>query len=343
MAAALLLLASLGACGKPFEQSFEVVYLTYGKPGVPYGSIVGSRYTPEKRWQTATEADLSHHAVLLFPPPYRSEDGVEYLSVSRGYQDKSSALWAVSGDGGKGGEVELSLPNRCALLWTNNPSASAAVVLYANQESTDLRQGEYGREVVALTANLCSLLVVRYAEPESLQVIGSGAYARPFWFSDAQIAYVSRSGYLIRVDLSPGTIDTLGFGVDAISLLPDEGMYAVAYRGDSISVFSMDGTRIVGGLTGASVPVLSADGTWLAYHTTDHHLRARHLESRRTQDLGLGYPVNWSPESNLLLSFERRVGKDKRPETIFRVSNPESRQQIELPDDGHIVDAVLVQ
>ena len=339
----MLAMALAGGCGQKFERSFEVAYLSYGEPGIPYGSLVVAAYAPETQWTTGLKVELARQATLLFPPPYHATDGIPYMSVSTGFKDKNSALWVATGDQDGSSRFEVSMLQRAALLWTNNPSAEAAVVLYANQAAISIRPTRFGQELVSLTKNACSVAVVRYAQPEQFGVIASATYARPSWFDDTHIGYISMSDYLIALEPDSGTADTVASGVESFSVATGTGTYAVCYKGDSIVVFGADGARQGGAIVGASVPVISPDGRWLAYHAADHGIWARELESGTAHELGVGYPVNWSGEGHLLLFFERRVNDKNEAETVFHVCDPLDGTVITLPAEGHLADAILLK
>lgn len=341
----LVLLATytVASCGQKFEQSFQVAYLSYGEAGVPYGSLVVADYAPDSGWTTAFKVELARQATLLYPPPYHVKDGVPFLSISANYKDKNSALWIAKGDESGGSHFEVTMSERCALLWSNNRSASAAAVLFAGQEAAQIRPTPHGRDVVSLTSNACSVAVVRYAEPDRFDVLASANYARPAWFDDERLGYISRSDYLIARGPDSTVADTLAAGVESFSVAQNTGVYAVCFKGDSIVVFDADHAPRGPAIEGASVPVISPDGRWLAYHASDHGIWARELATGVAHELGVGYPVNWAPESGLLMFFERRVNDRNESETIFHVCEPETGSVVTLPTEGDVADAILLK
>jgi hypothetical protein len=321
------------------DQTFSLAYVTHGRPGASSGRLVGVQHTAQGEWQRDFELDLPREAVLLFPPPY-PESTLQYLTILASYPGKAFSLWEVRRDAST--RFVLTRSQRAAVLWANNPSASMAAVVFVHDSHAALRSGEYGRPTVSLTSNLCSLAVIRYAEQESMEVIGSSAYARPGWVDDQNFAYVSRPGYLIRYDTQLHTLDTVAAEVEAVSTAPGTARMAVAFKGDSLRVLGAAEEPARPAMQGAAVPALSPDGSWLAYHAADHALWVRELATGEESELGVGYAVNWSSDGQLLLHFERKLDDQNVPRAIFHITNVRSGAQTTLPDDGFVVDAVLL-
>ena len=336
---ALVLLSSSAGCTRKMEQSFSIAYVTYGRGGSSTGQLVTIQHTAQVDWQIASELALPREAVLLFPPPY-PESTLQYLTVVSSYPSKAFSLWEVRPNTGT--RFILTRSQRAAVLWVNNPSASMAAVVFVHENHADVRSAEYGRQAVSLTANLCSLAVIKYAEQEAMEVIGSSDYARPGWVNDEHVMYISRSGYLIDYDVLLRTCDTLAAGVEAISTAPLTARMAIAYKGDSLRVLGVNDDSGQPAMQGAAVPALSPDGSWLAYHSADHGLWTKELATGEESELGVGYPVNWSADGQLLLHFERKLGEQNVPRSFFHITDVRTGARATLPDDGFIVDAVLL-
>lgn len=341
-ACALAVTLLLAGCAPRLEESFELMYLTFGKTGAPDGALVRARHHADDSWTHVSEQPLSRAAVLLTPGPF-PPGYFQYITISSGYRSKTSALWEVPVDSELVQNHNASFAGRAALLVDNNPGTSAAAVVFAAAEQVDLRRAEFGREAISLRANLrCSVAVVRYLRPDSIEVVGESAYARAAWLSDTRLAFVGRSGVLVAVDLDSRLVDTLAFAVEAISSAAAAERYALAFRGDSIAVRATDGSAVYPTIRGASVPALAPDGAHLAYHTRDLGVWTVELATGKTHELGVGYPIDWSSDGGLVLFYEREMDDRHVARSVFHVANPHSGATVELPQDGFIVDAVFL-
>lgn len=342
LACAPALAALLSGCAPGLEDSFDLMYLTYGKAAAPDGALVHARHHADDSWTYVSEQPLSRAAVLLTPGPF-PPGNFQYITISSGYRSKTSALWEVPRDSGQVQNHSASYPGRAVLLIDNNAGATAAAVVFASAAQVDLRKAEFGREAISLRANLrCSVAVVRYLRPDSIEVVGESAYARAAWLSDTRLAFVRRSGVLVALDLDSMVFDTLAFAVDAISSAAAAQRYALAFRGDSISVRATDGVAVYPTLHGASVPRLAPGGAHLAYHTEDLGVFTVELATGKTHELGVGYPIDWSTDGGLVLFYERELDDRNVARSVFHVANPLSGATVELPQDGFIVDAVFL-
>jgi hypothetical protein len=338
----LLAIVLLAGCSPRLEESFDLMYLAYGKVGAPDGVLVHARHHADGSWTHVAEQPLSRAAVLLIPGPFPAAD-FQYLTISSGYLSKTSALWEVPLDSGLVLNHSASFRDRALLLVDNNPTATAAAVVFVTSSQVDLRTAEFGREAVSLRANFrCSVAVIRYERPDSLEVLSECAYARAAWLSDTRVAFIHRSGTLVACDLDSAVCDTLASGVEAISAAPGSERYAVAFRGDSVSVRATDGTDVYPTLHGASVPQLAGDGAHLAYHTPDLGVWSVELATGETHELGVGYPIDWSSDGGLLLFYERELDDRNVARSIFHLADPRTGAAARLPDDGFIVDAVFL-
>jgi hypothetical protein len=346
--AMLLVVAAIaGGCGGSLDQSFDLAYLTYARPDYPYGSLVAAGYSAADGWQVQQEAELSRNAVLLFAPPYLP-GGMQYLVVESSEGERFSSLWQWPRDAGGQPQKTLELRDRVVLLWANNPAADAATFVYVAAAQVDLRSAEYDREVVSLRPNArCSVAVLRFAQPDSLRLLGSCRYASPRWFAANRMGYITRAGTLVSFDLDSARTDTLARSVGAFSVAASTGTYAVFHRndsgdrGDSIALFDAGGARTGAVIPAASAPQLSPDGAYLAYHADDHGVWIRTLATGEAQEVGLGYPVAWSQAGSLLLFYERQVDERRVTHTIYHVAAAENGAKTSLPADGFIVDAAF--
>jgi hypothetical protein len=342
LAAALLLVFALSACAPRLEDSFDIVCLVYGKAGAPDGVLMRMRHDADGSWTQVTEQPLSRAAVLLTPGPYPPGD-FQYLTISSSYRTKTSALWEVPVDSDLVPGHSASFPGRAVLLVGNNAAATAAAVVFASAEQVDVRKAEFGREAVNLRANFrCSVAVVRYDRPDSIEVIGESAYARAAWLSDSRVAFVRRSGVLVALDLDSATFDTLAFEVEAISSAPRAQRYALGFRGDSISVRATDGLAVYPTIRGASIPSLAPDGAALAYHTEDLGVWTVELATGKAHELGVGYPIDWSEDGRLVLFYEREVDDRNVARWVFHIADARLGATVELPEAGFTVDAVFL-
>lgn len=336
---ALMLTLTAMGCTRKLDRAFSVTYVTYGREGGSVGHLVTLQHTAQGEWQTVSELELPREAVLLFPPPY-PESTLQYLTILEGYPSKAFSLWEVRPNIGT--RFVFTRSARVAVLWANSPSASMAAVVFVHDNHANLRSAEYGRQSVSLTANFCSLAVIRYADQESMEVVGSSDYARPGWLDDQHIIYISRSGYLINYDVLAQSFDTVAAGVEAVSTAPLTARMAIAFKGDSLRVLGATAGPNEPAMQGAAVPSLSPDGSWLAYHSSDHGLWARELATGEESELGIGYAVNWSDDGQLLLHFERKLDDQNVARTIFHVTDVRTGAGTTVPQDGFQVDAVLL-
>jgi hypothetical protein len=332
----------ISGCGRSVEQSFDLAYLTYARPDHPYGTLVRTGFDGEGGWQESGTIQLGQDAVLLFPPPHPSER-IPYLSIVGHGDDKNTAVWSSSPGGEAGTEYRIGLPKRVVLLVANNASATASVIVFVDAGHAELFTREYGRQVVGLTANArCSVAILEYERPESLQVLGSCRYARADWAGERQVNYISRGGHLLNYDLDATRFDTLWSDVAAFSRAARTGEMAISFEGDSIVVFDRAGRRKSETFTAASVPRISSDGAYLAYHKSDHGFWICDLADRTSTEIGVGYGQNWSGDSRLVLFFERQQDERRVVHTIFHVADAATGAVVTLPEDGFVVDAVLL-
>jgi hypothetical protein len=335
-----VLLSVVAGCGQSVQETFDLTYLTYGRPDYPYGSLVRVRHVPGEGFAVRGQVELAREAVLLIPGPYRPGH-FPYVTVIGSDDDISSVFWEWPLDTEAGPIYRFTLAGRAALLWSQRPDLEAAVVLYVPGASAQLRAREFGREALSLRANArCSVAVLRFDQPETLQTLAACSYARVDWLDNRRIGFISRTGSMIALDIEAMTADTLARGVEAFSLAPQVGTMALSHTGDSITVISAGGTQMGGAIGGASVPCLSPNGAYLAYHTTDRSVWIRRLETGDAREVGVGYPVGWSADSRVLLLFERRVGERNVRHTLFSVATP-GGERVSLPAEGFAVDAVL--
>jgi hypothetical protein len=185
--------------------------------------------------------------------------------------------------------------------------------------------------------------VLRYAQPDSLLLLGSCRYARAEWFTAGRLGYVTRSNLLVAVDLDSLRTDTLQRNVEAFSVALGTGAYAVGFNGDSLAVFGADGARLGEAVSDAAVPQISPNGSRLAYHAEDYGVWILSLASGESREVGVGYPVRWSADGTLLLFFERQVDDRRVTHTIYHVAGAENGATATLPADGFIVDATFAR
>ena len=343
---ATLALATSVGCGSALQDSCDVIYLTFGRPDYPYGSIVRMHYDPDYGFEQVARTELGNDAVLLYPPPHMP-GGVSYVTIVGDDANKNTAYWNWPPDSTSGPDYLFSLPGRVALLTSNTRDAEAALVVFVASEYAQVTAREFGRKVISLQANArCSVAVVRNARPDSIRVLGECRYARPDWLGSARAAFITRSGILLAlsVDAPAGdttAVDTLAVDVEAFSHAQQSGDLAVAYAGDSVAVFDSTGVRRGLAIHDASVPALSPDGAFLAFHKGDQSFWIQELATGKASEIGVGYPVNWAQGAPLVLFFERRVDERRVTRTIFHVADARSGSVVTIPEDGFVVDAAL--
>jgi hypothetical protein len=347
LAVVLALLVPAG-CSTPVNEAFDLACLVYGTPGAPDGALVHMRHHAKGAWAKVAEQPLARSAVLLVPGPY-PDMTFQFLTVSSGYRSSSAALWNVKDDSLLAPTHTVSFGDRVVLLLNNNPSGAAAALVFVSGSQIDMRRAEFGREAVALRPNYrCSLAVLRYARPDSLEVIGETSYARAAWLTDARLAYINRAGTLmsIRVDatdsIPAGVRDTLATGVEAVSAAPSAERYAVGYRGDSVAVLAFDGAAVYPTLHDAAVPALAPDGEMLAYQTADLGVWSVELATGHAEEYGIGYPIDWTLDGDLFLFYEREADERKVVHTIYHVADVRTGAAVELPAIGFVIDAVFL-
>jgi hypothetical protein len=326
-------------CGGSIDQPFDMAYLTYGRPDYPMGTLVHIQHDREG-WKTVGQAELAKDAVLLNNPPYRT--GIlPFISVVEASGSKISSFWKWPQAEGKTPSYDFPIPDRVVVISVNNTAGTEALLCYFPANHINMKRLEYDRYAVTLGANArCSLAVVSYDTPDSLELLGSCQYARPAWLPDGRIAYVSRGGDLVVYDRDSAATTELVPQVESFSVGAN-GTFCAKEKVGLVTMFDGAGNRYGESIKSAAVPMLSPDGQYLAYRSADNDLWIRHLETGEEKAVGLGDPRNWSADSKLLLFSERRRGEKGLVYTLFSVAEAASGKATALPEDNFIVDAVL--
>ena len=326
-------------CGGSIDQPFDMAYLTYGRPDYPMGTLVHVQHDKDG-WKTVGEAELSKDAVLLNNPPYRT--GIlPFISVVEATGSKTTSYWQWPQAEGKTPSYDFPITDRVVVISVDNAAGTEALLCYFAADHINMKRLEYDRYAVTLGANArCSLAVLRYDAPDSLEIIGSCQYARPSWLSDGRIAYVSRGGDLVAYDRDSAAATELVAQVGSFSVGAN-GTLCAKEKVGLVTMFDAAGNRQGESIKSGSVPMLSPDGRYLAYRTADNDLWIRELGTGEERAVGLGDPRNWSANSELLLFSERRRGDKGLVYTLFSVAEAASGKAVALPEDGFIVDAVL--
>jgi hypothetical protein len=330
------------------QEAFDLACLVYGTAGAPDGKLVHMRHHAEGHWTALAEEPLARSAVLLVPGPY-PDMAFQFLTVSSGYRSRSAALWSVTDDSLLAPTHITGFGDRAVLLLNNNPAGTAAAVVFVAGDRADMRRAEFGREAVTLRPNYrCTLAVLRYASPDSLELIGECSYARSAWLDSDRVAYVNRAGVLLACRLDTADAagrrmhDTLATGVAAVSAAPSAGRFAVAYQGDSVVVRALDGAAVYPTLYDAAVTTLAPDGETLAYQKGDLGVWSVELATGNNREYGVGYPIDWTTDGDLLLFYEREPDQRNVVHTIFHVADVRTGAQVKLPEIGFVVDAVFL-
>jgi len=327
-------------CGGSIDQPFDMAYLTYGRPDYPMGTLVHVQHDRDG-WKTVGEAELTKDAVLLNNPPYRA-GMLPFISVVEAAGSKISSFWNWPQSEGETPSYDFPIPDRVVVISVNNADGSEALLCYFAANHINMKRLEYDRYAVTLGANArCSLAIMRYGAPDSLEIIGSCQYARPSWLPDGGIAYVSRGGDLVAYDRDSATVTELVPQVKSFSVGAN-GTFCAKEKVGLVTIFDAAGNRQGESIKSASVPMLSPDGNYLAYRSADNDLWIRTLGTGEEKAVGLGDPRNWSLDSKLLLFSERRRGDKGLVHTLFSVAEAASGKATALPEDGFIVDAVLI-
>ena len=326
-------------CGGSIDQPFDMAYLTYGRPDYPMGTLVHVQHDRDG-WKTVGEAELTKDAVLLNNPPYRT-GMVPFISVVEAAGSKTSSFWNWPQSEGETPSYDFPIPDRVVVISVNNAAGTEALLCYFAANHINMKRLEYDRYAVTLGANArCSLAIMRYGAPDSLEIIGSCQYARPSWLPDGGVAYVSRGGDLVAYDRDSASVTELVPQVDSFSVGAN-GTFCAKEKVGLVTIFDEAGNRQGESIKSASVPMLSPDGNYLAYRSADNDLWIRTLDTGDEKAVGLGDPRNWSLDSKLLLFSERRRGDKGLVYTLFSVAEAASGKATALPEDGFIVDAVL--
>jgi len=336
--AALALCAA--GCGGSIEQPFELVYLTYGRPDYPMGTLVHRRYEAGT-WTELNRALLAHDAVLLHAPPYPA-GVIPYISVIEAGGEKTSALWHWLPDSASQPQYQLPLTGRVVVMAAKHPTRDLEAICYYASGQINMVKAEYERRAVTLTANArCSLAVLDFDQPDSITPLSSCQFALPAWLPDGGLVFINRSNDLVRYDSLSATPAILVPQVKSFSVSATGKLCAVSLSGQ-LRFYTPSGEALGEPIDSAAVPLLSPDGRYLAHRHSDNDLWIRDLESETETEVGLGDPRNWSADSRLLLFYARSSDERGQARTLYRVAEAGTGVSIEIPQDGFLVDAVLV-